>query len=430
MKSDLTRGGLPVMARIGALSKWLYPGMHVKRWLLLLCLSVVMLGLGLAYFLAHLYRIERFPEFVWYITLQFLPRPARGAIFFGAGVSLAYVSLVRLDRSISRAITPGPATQSLAETVYQHRFRQKVETIVVIGGGDGLVGLTNGFRLLGEPLRLVVLPPITTTVMEMSDLHRAMEAWPGGLIPATRSDAELVYEVEEGSRVRSVEGASLVANSYPRVREGRVVGVNVSARSGAGDYKYPVLGHMASIVSASPEALETISKANLIVFGPGSIFTHVLSTLKVPDMAPAIARSQARRVFVCNLMTEPNATAGFTVYDHLKLLRESGGVDVDYVLVNNAPIDNISAQLYKRFDSVQVPLEYNRAVRSTSLTFTETLERTVVTEGAIVVEADLLASPDDGVTRRQGDTTRSRLLVRHDGRKLAEQLVKILESNQ
>src|SRR6185436_9276586 len=80
--------------------KWLYPGMHVKRWLVLLIFGVTFVALGVAYVLTNVYRTQPFPEWTFYVTLQFIPRPVRGAIFVLIGVGTIGTALVQLNRSL------------------------------------------------------------------------------------------------------------------------------------------------------------------------------------------------------------------------------------------------------------------------------------------------------------------------------------------
>src|SRR3990172_11398063 len=88
------------------LHKWFYPGLHVKRWLLLLLTSVVIMGLGLAYLLREVYVSYTFPGFVYYLTLQFIPRYIRGALFMLSAGGLILYSVWKLNHSIVSAVMP------------------------------------------------------------------------------------------------------------------------------------------------------------------------------------------------------------------------------------------------------------------------------------------------------------------------------------
>jgi len=94
-----------------------------------------------------------------------------------------------------------------------------------------------------------------------------------------------------------------------------------------------------SPVPPNPEVLDAVENADLFVFGPGSLYTSVLPSLLVDEMAEAVSRSSARKVYVCNIMTEPGETQNHRASDHLEaVLRHTSPTLVDYVLVNTAPV--------------------------------------------------------------------------------------------
>ncbi|HEY3079433.1 MAG TPA: hypothetical protein VGM69_05955, partial [Chloroflexota bacterium] len=99
--------------------KWLYPGMHVKRWLVLLIFGVTFTALGIAYILTHLYRTQPFPEWVGDVTLQFIDRPYRGGLFIALGVAVGVVALIQLNRSLLAPFLS--SERGLVDVIYQHR---------------------------------------------------------------------------------------------------------------------------------------------------------------------------------------------------------------------------------------------------------------------------------------------------------------------
>ncbi|MBC8263254.1 MAG: hypothetical protein H8E47_03915, partial [Anaerolineales bacterium] len=122
--------------------KWLYPGMGVKRWLLLLMLGITCIGLGFAYFLVNIYRQQPLPATFYYLTLQFAPRLVRAALFGVLGLVAVMIAVAQLGRSLlAPFLRPG---QEVAQVVYQHRQRGRGPRVVVIGGGTGLSTLLRG----------------------------------------------------------------------------------------------------------------------------------------------------------------------------------------------------------------------------------------------------------------------------------------------
>ena len=102
--------------------KWFYFGMHIKRWLLLLVIGVAIMGLGFGYFLREVYTIYTFPGEVYYLTLQFLPRYARGAIFLGLSASLILFAIWQLNKSLLSAFVRPGRDESLVNIIYNHRY--------------------------------------------------------------------------------------------------------------------------------------------------------------------------------------------------------------------------------------------------------------------------------------------------------------------
>lgn len=125
--------------------KWLYPGMRIKRWLFLLSVGLVLVSLGLAYVLVHLYRTQPFPDFVSSLTLQFIDRPIRGFIFLIAGAAVLVLAFWRLNESLISAVMPNGRT-NLVDMVYNSRHRERGPKIVAIGGGTGMSTLLRGLK--------------------------------------------------------------------------------------------------------------------------------------------------------------------------------------------------------------------------------------------------------------------------------------------
>ena len=141
-----------------------------------------------------------------------------------------------------------------------------------------------------------------------------------------------------------------------------------------------------------PEALAAIHDADVISVGPGSLFTSLLPPILVEGVADAIAGSHAVKIFICNLMTQPGETDGFTARRHLEFVRQHAPqIDFDYVIVNNHLISKVQFQNYADEGAEQIGVHGSISP--------ETIE------GAEIVYGNLL---DDG------------LMVRHNPDKLAQ----------
>ena len=136
--------------------RWLTPGLQIKRWLLLLMMSELVLVLGVAYALKEIYQTAHLPSSFYYITLQFLPYWARAIIFGIFGVGLLVVSYLKLTQSVLGPFLPGNSTGSVVEVIHAFRLRGRGPRIVAIGGGTGLSSLLRGLKTYTSNLSAIV----------------------------------------------------------------------------------------------------------------------------------------------------------------------------------------------------------------------------------------------------------------------------------
>ena len=134
---------------------WLYPGMHVERWLLLMIFGVALFGLGVGYFLRELYITYTFPQLVYYLTLQFIPRIGRGILFIVLSTGAIGIGVWGFNRSLLSAFLTGSADR-LVDIVYQHRYGRRGPKVVAIGGGTGLSVLLRGLKEQTDNLTAIV----------------------------------------------------------------------------------------------------------------------------------------------------------------------------------------------------------------------------------------------------------------------------------
>src|SRR3989304_5400238 len=128
--------------------KWFYPGMHIKRWLGLMIIGVAIMTFGLAYILREAYISGfTFPGFVYYLTLQFIPRYVRGVMFMPSAGGLILFSVWKLNHSIVPAVMPSRnGSESIVNMIYNQRALRRGPKIVAIGGGNGLSTLLRGVK--------------------------------------------------------------------------------------------------------------------------------------------------------------------------------------------------------------------------------------------------------------------------------------------
>ena len=291
------------------LPRWMYPGMHIKRWLLLAFVGITILGLGAAIFLVDLYRrfgADNIPIVFW-LTGAGIERPIRAVIVGIVGLLLTGFGVWGLMRSVvSPFVTRG---DSVLEVLYTKRYLARGPRIVAIGGGTGL-----------------------STWDAFSTANRSMPD------PSARQ-SDFEEAVRESNRVLAVRGQVLPATSVPLNLSARLAsGRRIDGQVGIGHAKEPIerVFIEPADVRANPEALERILEADMVVIGPGSLYSSVLPNLLISDIRDALAAAPGMRVYVCNVATQPGETGSFSAAEHLEALFEHIGEGlIDYVLINH-----------------------------------------------------------------------------------------------
>lgn len=205
----------------------------------------------------------------------------------------------------------------------------------------------------------------------------------GRVVPATTDKVRLVLELEDGTILygeNNIQNADLCNERIKKLF------LNPRAR-------------------ANQKALEAIKDADLIVIGPGSIYTSLIPNLLIDGIAEAVIKSKAKKVFVVNLMNKKNKTKGFNVKDHVKLLESYLGGSFDYVLFN---VQKPPAELLERYAKESELVDYDEALLK---------ERRFIPIKAF--------SPKPAKVKK-GDIIK-RNLIRHDSYKLAEVIIKLLD---
>ena len=363
-------------------SRWLTPGLGVKRWLVVILMGTTLLGIGFAVLVLDVYRTA--PETWWlpvlsFLSLRFLDRTLRAVIFGGLGLLLVLLGLWGLNRSLLRPfMKPG---KTILETIAIHRRRERGPRIVAIGGGTGLSSLLRGIKSHTANLtaivtvaddggssgelrsRLGVLPPgdirnclsaLSTDEELLSQIFQYRFANSSGLNGHTLGNllitalADITGSFEEAiaesGRVLAVQGRVLPSTLRDVRLSAEVNGENGTRPARVnGESSIPQLGGKIQKVwlepaniQAFPPALQAILNAELILVGPGSLYTSILPNLLVPDIIEAMRASQALKFYICNVATQPGETDGFSCDDHIKAIEKHvGGRLFDLVICNN-----------------------------------------------------------------------------------------------
>ena len=354
--------------------RWFTPGLHVKRWLGLLILGMVIISLGIGYLLRDFYQYGKFPQFVGPLTLQFIPRPYRAALFGALGVGLIGYALYKLTQSVLGPFLPG-RDRALSEIIYNYRFLQKGPRVVALGGGTGLSTLLRGLKKYTGNLTAIVtvaddggssgrlreeyriLPPgdFRQCLVALADAeplvkdlfnHRFHQGSLdghsfGNLFIMAMAEVTGSFEraLRESGRVLAVRGALIPSTLH----DVTLIAEMADGETRVGESKIPKQNGPISRVflkpddsELNPEAALAIMNAELIVIGPGSLYTSILPNLMVPGMVRTIKESPALKVFVCNVASQHGETDDYNVSNYLRVLHEHVGESLfDFVIVNS-----------------------------------------------------------------------------------------------
>jgi len=377
------------LQNIRDLGRWLAPGLGIKRWFFVVLAGITLLGVGLAILLIDLYRTQSTDQTIltllYYAALRFLPRGLRVLIFGGLGVGLLAYGIYRLNRSLLRPfIRPGHA---VVDELANYRRRERGPRIVTIGGGHGLATLLRGLKTYTRNLTAIVtvaddggssgrlresfgiLPPgdirnclaaLSNDEQMLTQLFRYRFSGAGELDGHSFGNlfitalAEITGSFEEAisesGRVLSVSGRVLPSTLHDvkLVADMQLPNVLNQVRV-QGESRIPQMAGRVRRVwlepndaPAFPPALKAILNADMIVVGPGSLYTSLLPNLLVEDLLGAIKASRALKVYICNIATQAGETDLYSCYDHTRALEEHVGDSLfDIVLCN----DNYEGEL-------------------------------------------------------------------------------------
>jgi uncharacterized cofD-like protein len=373
---------LPRVRISGAvLRRWLQPGIGLKRWLVVVFVGEFLLALAGALILRQVYREYDFGpggSLLYVVTLQFLPYWVRGVIVGVAGVGLFIYGSWRAIRVLMGPFLAAESDQPLVEVIYQKRFLSRGPKIAVIGGGTGLSTLLRGIKehtsnitavvtvaddggssgRLREELGIPAVGDIRNCIAALADSEPLMAEllqyrFSGGaeaslsghtvgnlLLAAMASVQGDDFEegVRQMNRVLAVRGQVVPATGtavtlHARLVDGaEVVGQSEIARSTRIDRVWLTPEN----VAAGDDARHAIEEADLIVIGPGSLYTSIMPSLLLPDLLGAVRSSSGVKLYICNVATQKGETQGYDLADHLAALeRHTGAGWIDVVLANN-----------------------------------------------------------------------------------------------
>ncbi len=370
---------------MAAMRKLLLPGLNVKRWLLVLLAGMVIVSLGIGFGITEAYRTAVVPDWFTIATLQFLPLLVRAAIFLLVGGVLCGVGLLGLYRSFADVLPA--SSQSLIDRIYEHRVRQGGPRIVCIGGGTGMPTVLRGLKHYSANITAIVtvgddggssgrlrrehgiLPPgdFRNNIVALAEVEPLMArlfqyrfeegSALGGhsfgnlfVLAMTGVTGSFEHALRETTRVLAVQGAILPST----LEDVEICAEFQDGSEVCGESRIPEIGKPIRRLylrpehpSAQPEAVAAILEADLIVLGPGSLYTSVMPNLLVEAIAKGLIQADAVKIYVCNVATQPGETDGYNVDAHVEAL-------VRHMPGQTNPLDVVIAPLHP---SESEPLE-------------------------------------------------------------------------
>ena len=419
---------------------WLYPGINVKRWLFLFTIGVLLCAFGLA-FLFNFQIMGALEELVFQLTYATTGKYSNvlvvlvGGLFVLFGLGFMIYGTRKTIKSVVTAVMP-EQSGSLMEKVFVQRKLTHGPAITVVGGGTGLSTLLRGMKYITNNCTAVVtsaddggssgrlrkelgiIPPgdLRNCLTALADREPLMERLMqyrfkgdsplaghcfgnlfiaamaeaeggmeeglnatsqilkvrGRVIPSTLEDIQLQAEMSDGT---IVSGESKIPEARKRIKKMLMKPANASASKGA---------------------VDAILKSDVLIFGPGSLYTSVIPNLLVEEIREAILKSDAVKIYVCNVMTQPGETDGYGAFEHVRaLIDHMGHQFLDYVIVNDQKITTEQLKQYYAEGSMPVTPDIEK-IRKLGIT---------------VVPASLISKDD---------------LVRHEPRKLARALIMLI----
>jgi uncharacterized cofD-like protein len=356
------------------LARWLLPGLGVKRWLLLAIVGTALFVNGLSRYLTDAGDTLRINEMVDSIVAEFFAPVYLSWVFMGVGALLAAFGIWRWLTAIVSAVRP-PGSNRMLDAVIQRRLQQGYR-IVAVGGGTGLATMLRGLKKVTTNLTAVVT--VTDDGGSSGRLQKELGVLPPGdvrnCLVALADDEALVTEL---FRYRFAEGEGLSGHSFGNLFLAALTGItgnfdqavkvssrvlNVTGRvlpstlatarlcaemtDGTiveGESRISAAGKTVARVFLDPplarpleDAIAAIREADAIVLGPGSLYTSIMPNLLVDRIAREIEASSAVKIYVCNVMTQPGETDGYSASDHVRaLLRGADAKLCDVVIVND-----------------------------------------------------------------------------------------------
>lgn len=411
--------------------QWLRPGLSIKRWMLLFSIGILVLVFGATLILNYqIFGIleEKMLLFAFQMTgsYSYTFLAICGTILVILGLWIMVTAVRKLMKRFVELLAPDQ--KEVSKQLLSKMELSRGPKVVAIGGGHGLSMLLRGLKnktsnitaivtvaddggssgRLREEMGIIAPGDLRNCLVALADKETVLEeifqyrfGGEGEMAGHSLGNLFLAALIKQfGSVQNALEAASKVLNIRGQVMPATSQTVRLKARMSDGEIvegeseisAYPEkkgrdirIVHMSTIPKAPMavgDALKALRDADLITLGPGSLYTSVLPNLLVPEILQTIRESGAPVIYICNVMTQPGETSGYTVGDHLKALVDHiGGGVVDFVLANTG---TPAADVLKKYEKAHAyPVSIDR--------------KKVESLGASLIEADLLGPAREAV---------------------------------
>lgn len=386
--------------------RWLIPGLNIKRWLALYSLGVGLLIIGISLLfnyqwlsyiedivLAYSYSLTGYYNYNVLILV--------GAVLIGIAAVLILVGTSKVIKTIIRAVLPDPSSK-VSDIIFQNIRLDKGPKIVVIGGGTGLSNLLRGLKAhtsnlsaivtvaddggssgrLREDFKMIAPGDLRNCLVALAEQEGVMEnlfryRFEGDNELSGHSFGNLfitaLAQVYDGDVEEALEAASKLLRVRGRVIPSSTEFIQLSAEliDGTivdGESNIPHAGKKIKRVFSSPEhpkpegaALRAIDEADVIILGPGSLYTSIIPNLLTDKIADHVRASKANKIYIANVMTQPGETSGYTLADHIQAIIDHSGVGIiDTVLANDGPLPIQMVEQYSAVGLEPVAIDSKR----------------------------------------------------------------------
>lgn len=423
------------------MNKLLLPGLRIKRWLLLFIIGLIFLIIAFAMAFGE-YIKEMFIRFLRLNLGAYNAKVIAIIVLAAIGLFFLILSSKRIMKFLVNTFIPEKKGK-IFHFLYKESQLKRGAKVVVLGGGTGLFTILRGLKKYTNNITAVVtmsdmgsrkststgrlrtdlgmLPPgdVRQCMIALSDSApltarlfqyrfkkaKGLEGHSFGnlfLTALTKVTGSFEKGVAEASKILAIRGKVLPVtfddvHLCARLKNGKTIKREHNVEQHKIKYDSEIANlYLEPEARANREVLKAIKEADAVVLGPGSLYTSILPNLLVKGITDTIKRSKAKKIYICNVMTQPGETDGYRASDHLEKIVKYLGLSVlDYIIINNKRAPERQYQKYRKKGSDRVRIDEGE------------LENYDVT----IIKKNLMMSTD---------------LLRHDPDKLARSVLKIL----